>query len=116
MANKKITKKELTEVNGKVYNKRNVSSIDELLGIKKKTNLNASTLEEYLTLLNAMNLGDLQDHAIECGVTPKFDRDILIRTLERNFITESRQSSAARVEKTFKKVSPEVEKILREGK
>jgi len=116
MNNKKIVKKQLTEVNGKVFSKYNVNSINELLGIKEKNVLGVETLEEYTTILSSMNLNDLQNHAIESGIVPKFDRDIMIKNLERNFIEIKRQNSSARVTKTLKKVSPEVEKILREGK
>lgn len=117
---KKKTLLEMQMADGKVYNKRGVKSLDELLHISSgKYNLaehpNTQTYEQYL---NGMNVSDLQAHAVKVGVLPNNDRSILVKRLLKEYNLNNSQSSAtALAPVTFsKKIKQETIDILSQGR
>lgn len=115
---KKVVEKDiakLKQADGKIYNKYNVKSIDELLGETNRKYL-TKDVKEYESWLRARNTSDLQKHAIEVQVLPKEDRELLIRTLIKQFhVNHSAESNTvSRIDQ--KPVSQEVLDILAEGR
>src|SRR6266446_4999347 len=71
---------DLQQLDGKLYNRKGVRSIDELLEIHT-TPYNTHDVKEYELQLDRMNTSDLQTHAVKVGVLPNPARRILIQTL-----------------------------------
>jgi len=72
-----INKPIQTQTNG---GKRNVRSIDELLG-RKHNPYSVGTIAEYEAQLKKMPLSDLERHATEMGSLPNSNRNTLITRL-----------------------------------
>lgn len=104
------------QLDGKLYNKHNVKSLDELLG---ETNHKYDThdIKEYEVKLNRMNTSDLQRHAISVQILPKDNRQLLIKLLLKQFqITNSGYVKTPPTLGTEKPISQEVMDILAEGR
>lgn len=69
--------------------KRNVRSIDELLG-RKTTFYTAGTLAEYDAKVRDMTLADLQHHATSVGLLPISNKNVLINRLLNEYKKKSR--------------------------
>ncbi len=108
---------ELQQIDGKLYNKYNVKSIDELLG-EKSRKYSTHDVKVYEESLNHMNSSDLQSHAISLQVMPKEDRRVLIANLVKQFIVNnSVYNNPARATDLFtKKMSQEALDIMAEGR
>ncbi len=108
---------DLQQLDGKLYNKKGVRSIDELLGLHT-TPYNTHDVKEYELQLDHMNTSDLQTHAVKVGVLPKEDRRILIKTLIRQFqlANSSQLNTAQPINLTNKKLTQETIDILAEGR
>lgn len=114
---------ELQQADGKLYNKHNVRSIDELLGVVSskyavtggKVLTDIRQYEEHLTNLNT---SDLQAHAAKVGVMPNHDRNILVKRLLKEFrISNSGALNTAQpVNPISKKIRQETLDILSEGR
>lgn len=71
-------------LNNTIQGKKNVRSIDELLG--KKNNLySCKSLAEYEDKIKKMSFADLERHATEVGVFPSSNRTILHKRLITKF-------------------------------
>lgn len=75
---------QLQQSDGKLYNKRGVKSIDELLGVRSNK-YNTSSEKEYEEYINSLNSSDLQEHATKVGVMPNTDRNVLTKRLLKEF-------------------------------
>jgi len=109
---------DLQQLDGKLYNRKGVRSIDELLEIHT-TPYNTHDVKEYELQLDRMNTSDLQTHAVKVGVLPKEDRRILIKTLIRQFqVANSSQLNIAQPVNLIgdKKLTQETLDILAEGR
>lgn len=111
MGRKKLTKHETT---GEL---QPVKSLYELVGIASHS-YGTTKVDEYENSLRAMNMADLQDHAIVHGFPAKDDRERLIDTLIKKFLTEMGQLQAASLNKQEpeKRVSKDLKAILNRGK
>ncbi len=102
---------------GKLYNKRGVRSIDELLGISstKYTTRDEGKYDDYI---NNLNTSDLQAHATKVGVLPNSDRTVLIKRLIKEFKVHNSAflNTAEAVNPVTKKITQETLDILAEGR
>lgn len=69
--------------------KKNVRSIDELLG-RTKASYSASTMEDYEAQVKNYTLADLQAHAASMGLLPVSNKAVLINRLLTEFKKKSR--------------------------
>lgn len=105
------------QLDGKLYNKRGVKTLDELLG-EKVERYQHKTVEDYKNFLDDLNLTDLQEHATKVGVLPKEDRNVLIKVLIKQYelVTSDYFNVVERQSNFPKKISKNTEKILGEGR
>ena len=106
------------QVDGKLHNKHGVKSIDELLGARDSVYRDFKTEAEYEEFLSNLNLTDLQEHATKVPIMPKEDRASLIKALVADFrLKTSAYYGAVEQNHNFPKaISPEVERILADGR
>lgn len=94
-------------------------NMDEIFGVKK-VRYAQSDVDDYRTWLEAQNMVELQDHAIELGQFANGERNRLINRLLNEFNVY--QSLASKVDRSYQQprhaqtISPEVAKILSTGK
>lgn len=81
-------------VNGKT---NSGPSLMELVGFSHFAKFGAETVEDYEGKLRAMNLSDLQAHALRLSVMPKTDRARLTNTLVKEFKKALAKRDAARL-------------------
>lgn len=106
----------LQQIDGKVYNKRNVQSIDELLD-ETHHKYDTHDIKEYEAKLQNMNTSDLQRHAISVQILPKENRVLLIKLLLKQFqMTNSGYVKTPASVGVEKPISQEVMDILGEGR
>ena len=108
---------QLIQQDGKLYNKKNVKSLDELLG-EEVGKYSTSNIKEYESMLDTMNTSDLQRHAISVQILPKEDRKLLVKLLLKQFqINNSvKLNKAKEIPISQKPISQEVLDILSEGR
>ena len=108
---------QLQQLDGKLYNKHNVRSIDELLG-ETTNKYKTHDVKEYEAQLNRMNTSDLQTHAVTVQVMPKENRTLLIKLLVKQFqINNSTGANVAQpVTPSGKPITQETLDILAEGR
>jgi len=111
----------MDQVDGKVRgtDTRSPRSLDELLGVAKKSPFPTQSKEEYVASLREMNLSDLQRHAEQVGVRIGYDRAELLDSLIKAFCNYSgiQQAMVKRVsaKNDVTVLSEEARKILSEG-
>jgi len=66
-------------------NQSHARSLDEILGTQGRNPYKEKTVEDYKNSLADMNMADLQAHAVELFVIPRDDRDVLTRSLIKEF-------------------------------
>lgn len=69
--------------------KRNVRSIDELLG-RTTSNYTNGTIEDYEVKIKDMTLADLQGHATSVGLLPVTNKSVLINRLLNEYKKKAR--------------------------
>lgn len=110
-------KKNLKQIHGKVADKINPTTLDQIWGdrgLSKYKTMNAAEYEKYL---NELNKSDLQSHAVTHGVLPQDSRERMIKTLMGMF--REYVNSFKRPENTIpapKPISQAASKILAEGR
>lgn len=106
------------QIDGKLHNKKGVSSIDELLGETDASFKDHKTEADYEAYLGTLNQIDLENHAATLMVSPRQDRYGMVKQLLKEYrIRTSRFFNT--IQHSFeypKEISPEVERILSEGK
>jgi hypothetical protein len=102
---------------GKLYNKRGVKSIDELLGISSNKYLTRDETR-YENYISNLNTSDLQTHATQVGVLPNQDRSVTIKRLLKEFRIHNSGflNTAEAVNPIKKKIRQETIDILAEGR
>jgi len=60
-------------------------TLSDIAGYPKSSVYKTSNVEEYTDSLEKMSLSDMQNHAIEVGLTPSSERTHLKKTLIREF-------------------------------
>ena len=108
--------KDLKQIDGKAEPSRPVT-LDQIWGDTGLTKYGMSDVEEYKNYIRNLNRTDIHNHALEVGIIPVDNMEILFARLEREFIrhVSSFQAPASQV-KNSKKISKEVAKILSEGR
>ena len=114
---KKKTVIDLQQADGKLYNKHNVRSLDELLGIQT-TKYSTHDYAAYENQIQAMNTSDLQKHCTQVDVMPNQDRGVMIKRLLKQFrVTNSSYLNTAQtVDPIHKPISQATLDILSEGR
>lgn len=111
MDKKKLNEKE--QANGALEGK----SVYDIIG-KKTFPYEEKTLDEYRKKLDAMNLSDLQNHAVlVAGIIPNVDkRDRLIDKLEREYLKKQTAYIGFPVQGQVPPGSEDIMKILSRGR
>lgn len=113
---KKSKLNNLNQIDGKAEPSKPMT-LDQIWGERGLTKYGTDNIEEYRTYLKSLNRTDIHAHAIQVGVLPNDNMEILFARLEREF---SRHISAYQAPvdqpKKQKKASKEIQKILSEGR
>lgn len=113
---KKVNLKNLNQIDGKAEPSKPMT-LDQLWGERGLTKYGTDNIDEYKNYIRSLNRTDIHAHAMQVGILPNDNIEILISRLEREF---SRHISAYQAQtekpKKQKKLSKESEKILSEGR
>jgi hypothetical protein len=115
---KKKKLEELSEINAKVEDYK-PTSLDQIWGDRGNSKYGTLDPAEYDNKLKNMNKSDLSAHARSLGIMPNDNYDLLIRKLKQEFLAHMnsyRRPNIVNNAVGSKKVSPEVLKILSEGR
>lgn len=94
------------------------TSIYDIIGYKHSP-YKTSNVEVYLHSINTMHPSDLEAHAMEVGVAPNDNREQLIASLEKAFLTYQGMFNSARQPAGVKMTAEDAaiaEKIMKRGK
>ena len=117
MANKNKLE-QLSQTNAKVE-KFAPTTLEQIWGDKGCSKYGTLDLAEYEAKLKNFNKSDLHSHARSLGVMPNDNHDLLLRKLKQEFlahINAYRRPTNPTTVASAKKVSPQVLKILSEGR
>jgi len=107
--------KELKQTDGKAEPVK-PTTLDQIWGNTGLTKYGTSDVEEYKEYIKGLNRTDIHNHALEVGIIPIDNMEILFSRLEREFIRHvSSFQAPGKTEQKQKKISKEVAKILSEG-
>ena len=114
---KKIKLKDLNQIDAKVETVR-PTTLDQIWGENGNTKYGTKSLEEYKNYIYGLNRTDLHAHALQIGVLPNDNLEMLRVRLEREFNRHisAFQAPQNQTQKSSKKISKEVQKILSEGR
>jgi hypothetical protein len=116
MSKKKNSLKDLKQIDAK-EEKGKPTTLDQLWGDTGLSKYGTHSLEEYKGYLKSLNRSDIQAHAINIGVLPTDNHEILVARLEREFLKYTLAYNTPTEKKaSSKKTSKEVIKILSEGR
>lgn len=108
---------ELSQVNGQTETFR-PTTLNQIWGDTGRSKYNTLDLKEYEAKLKGMNKSDLHSHARSIGIMPNDNYDLLIRKLRQEFLAHAnsyRMPPQSNVSPQ-QKISPEIAKILAEGR
>lgn len=93
------------------------TTLDQLWGDTGLSKYGTNNFEEYRSYIKGLNRSDIQNHALQVGILPIDNYDILIARLEREFLRHI-NSYITPVENKPKnnKAPKDVQKILSEGR
>ena len=92
-------------------------TLAQIFGETIQGKYNTTKENEYLRYLNNLNKTDLQRHAVKCGLTPKDDRNRLIKSLVSEFKRVVASYKPLPVLKSSNKpITPEIAKFLAGGR
>jgi hypothetical protein len=115
---KKNKLEELSETNAKVEDFK-PTSLDQIWGDRGTSKYGTLDPEKYAEKLRGLNKTDLFAHARSIGIMPNDNYDLLLRKLKEEFlahINAYRRPSSNTTVAGAKKISPQVLKILSEGR
>lgn len=116
MSKKKTKLQNLSQIDAK-EEKGRPTTLDQIWGDSGLDKYGTMNFEEYKTRINSMNRTDIQSHAMQIGILPTDNHQMLIARLEREFLRHIGSYSApADAKQKNTKVSKEVQKILAEGR
>ena len=108
--------KELKQTDGKAEPAK-PTTLDQIWGNTGLTKYGTADVEEYKEYIKGLNRTDIHNHALEVGIIPIDNMEILSSRLEREFIRHTSSFQApGKTEQKQKKISKEVAKILSEGR
>lgn len=109
----------LTQTTGQTapINKPIPRSLDELFGDTGVSKYKTLDLDKYEASLKEMTKSDLQDHAIKVGLVPVDDYARLKANLVRQFVAHcNNYKQIPPPTNNCKKITPEVKRIMSEGR
>jgi len=113
---KKTKLKELKQIDAKAEPPKPMT-LDQLWGERGLSKYNTDNIEDYKSYLRGLNRTDIHAHAMQVGILPNDNMEILFARLEREFMRHIASYQApSQKPKKEKKVSKEIEKILSEGR
>lgn len=115
MSKKKNKLENLSQIDGK-EEKSKPSTLDQVWGDTGLAKYGTNNFEEYQIYLKGLNRTDIQAHAVNIGILPTDNHEILIARLEREFLRHVNSYSAPTDKPKKNKISKEVQKILSEGR
>lgn len=113
---KKAKFQDLNQIDGKVETVR-PTTLDQIWGEDGTTKYGTNDPQEYKNYITSLNRTDLQTHAVQIGVLPNDNLEMLRARLEREFLRHvlSYQAPPSKLGNP-KKISKEIQKILAEGR
>ena len=113
---KRAKLKDLKQIDGKAE-PSSPMTLDQIWGERGLTKYGTNNVEEYKEYLRNLNRTDMHAHAIQVGILPNDNLEILVARLEREFMRHvSSFSAPTEKPKREKKASKEIQKILSEGR
>lgn len=108
--------KDLNQIDAKEENGK-PTTLDQLWGDTGLQKYGTNNFEEYQSYIRSLNKSDIHAHAMQVGMLPTDNHEILIARLEREFKRHvaSYQTPVENKQKA-KKISKDVQKILSEGR
>ena len=114
MSKKKLEK--LKQTDGKVETFQ-PTTLEQIWGDTGMSRYNTLDEKEYVASLAEMNKSDLQSHAVKLGIVPHEERERLVKKLINEFKSHVASFRVPQEKLSdFKKLTPEVMKILSEGR
>lgn len=92
------------------------TTLDQIWGDTGLSKYGTQNFEEYKNYLKGLNRTDIQAHAVQIGILPTDNHEILIARLEREFLRHVNSYLAPKEKVKSKKISKDVMKILSEGR
>lgn len=117
MRKKKNKLENLSQIDAK-EEKGKPTTLDQIWGDTGLSKYGTMDFEEYKQRIHSMNRTDIQNHAVQIGILPTDNHQVLIARLEREFLRHIGAYLAPTDNKDAKnkKISKQVEKILSEGR
>jgi len=116
MRKKKIKLEDLSQIDAK-EEKGKPTTLDQIWGDSGLNKYGTMDFEEYKSRINFMNRTDIQAHAVQIGILPTDNHQMLVSRLEREFLRHVGSYCAPSDIKTKNtKMPKEVRKILAEGR
>lgn len=113
---KKSKLKQLNQIDAKAEPSK-AMTLDQLWGSQGLSKYTVDNIEDYKAYLRSLNRTDIHAHAIQVGILPNDNMEILFSRLEREFQRHiCSYQTPTKTSKKEKKVSKEIEKILSEGR
>jgi hypothetical protein len=108
--------KNLTQIDAK-EEKGKPTTLDQVWGDTGLSKYGTNNVEEYKAYIRGLNRTDIQAHAMQIGILPTDNNEILIARLEREFLRHvgSYNTPIEKKDKN-KKISKDAQKILSEGR
>lgn len=105
----------LTQIDAK-EDKGKPTTLDQIWGDTGLGKYGTNEIEEYRSYLRNLNRTDIQAHAIQVGILPTDNHEILLARLEREFLRHVGSYNTPQEKAKTKKVSKDVQRILSEGR
>jgi hypothetical protein len=108
-------RKKIIQIDGK-QEKSKPSTLEQIWGDNGLRRYKTTNQEEYTNYLLGLNKSDLQTHAASIGILPQDNRELLSKKLIKEFRTYVAGYNVPDPIPKPSKVSPEVLRILAEGR
>lgn len=105
----------LTQIDAK-EEKGKPTTLDQIWGDTGLTKYGTKDIKEYKEYLRTLNRTDIQAHAMQVGILPTDNHEILLARLEREFLRHVGSYNVPTEKTKSKKVSKDVQRILSEGR
>jgi hypothetical protein len=92
------------------------TTLDQIWGDTGLSKYGTKNFEDYKDYLRGLNKTDIQAHAIQIGILPIDNHEILLARLEREFLRHVGSYNTPQEKTKTKRVSKDVQRILSEGR
>lgn len=106
---------DLTQTDAK-EEKGKPTTLDQIWGDTGLSKYGTNDFDDYKAYLRGLNKTDIQNHAMQVGIIPNDNHEILFARLEREFLRHVGSYNTPKEKSKSKKTSKEVQRILSEGR